>query len=678
MKKKTIISCFAIVATFLLFTFPIKLYALNYTISFTGTGASTSVESVIVQNLTKGTTVTVPTGNVLNLTDVATFVDNINTSAEHMSVYPNPMQEKSNISFFAKSDGITQINVFSLEGKKIIGVTRNLSQGNRTFQLSMPKGVYVIQIQGNGFSYNAKAISQISSDCKAQIVFSDNENQNTSKPQKSASAITTMLYTDGDQLLYKGISGNFSTIVTDKPSGNKTTNFDFVECKDADGNYYSVVKIGNQTWMAENLKTTTFKTGESISKVTNNNTWSTAIFPTWCDYNNDVANGVRYGKLYNWFAATDSRNIAPDKWHVPTDAEWLTLMNTIGGLSVAGGKLKDAGTLNWLSPNTGATNETGFSALPAGNRSYSANGTFGGIGYESYWWSSKENIGNSSFGLALDFDGSYASTISSEKQLGMSVRCVRDEIPLLTSIAATSIVLTSATSGGNITADGGATVTERGVCWSTTSNPTISNSKTIDGTSTGTFASSLTGLLPNTTYYLRAYATNDAGTGYGNEIFFTTASLQIGTEYAGGIVFYIDETGKHGLVCAPSDQYYGFWGCYGVNVPGVKSTAFGTGSANTALIVATGLPSAAKVCDDLVLNGFDDWYLPSLDELTMMKNNLYKNGKGGFSTFYGGYYWSSSSPLGSDDWNAYYEAMMGNPYYSIRNTQMNARAIRNF
>ncbi len=123
MKKKTIISCFTIVATFLLFTFPMKLYALNYTISFTGTGASTSVESVVVQNLTKGTTVTVPTGNVLNLTDVATFVDNINTSAEHISVYPNPMQEKSNISFFAKSDGITQINVFSLEGKKIIGVT---------------------------------------------------------------------------------------------------------------------------------------------------------------------------------------------------------------------------------------------------------------------------------------------------------------------------------------------------------------------------------------------------------------------------------------------------------------------------------------------------------------------------------------------------------------------------
>ena len=676
MKKKTIISCFAIVATFLLFTFSMKLYALDYTISFTGTGASTSVESVVVQNLTKGTTVTVPTGNVLNLTDVATFVDNINTSTEHISVYPNPMQEKSNISFFAKSDGITQINVFSIEGKKIIGVTRNLSQGNRSFQLSMPKGVYIIQIQGNGFSYNAKAISQISSDCKAQIVFSDNENQNTSKPLKSKSAITTMLYTDGDQLLYKGISGNFSTIVTDKPSGNKTTNFDFVECKDADGNYYSVVKIGNQTWMAENLKTTTFKTGESISKVTNNSTWSNATFAAWCDYNDDVTNGIKYGKLYNWYATSDTRKIAPIGWHVPTDAEWTTLTSNLGGESVAGGKLKDLGTINWQTPNTAATNETGFSAFPCGYRS--SDGTYGSEGDQGIWWSSIEINTSDAWFRSMNYNLSSVFRNKYPKQWGYSVRCIKDNVPTLSTTAASAITITSVVSGGNFTNDGGATVTERGICWSTTSNPTISDSKTIDSTSTGTFASSLTGLLPNTTYYLRAYATNDAGTGYGNEIFFTTASLQIGTEYAGGIVFYIDETGKHGLVCAPSDQYYGSWGCYGVNVPGVKSTAFGTGSANTALIVATGLPSAAKVCDDLVLNNFDDWYLPSLDELTMMKNNLYKNGKGGFSTIQGGYYWSSSSPLGSDDWNAYYETMMGNPYYSYRNTQMNVRAIRNF
>ena len=146
MKKKTIILSFAIVVTFMLFTFPIKLYALNYTITFTGIGASTSVESVIVQNLTKGTTVTVPTGNVLNLTDVTTSVDNINRIEEHIFVYPNPMQEKSTISYYAKSEGITQINVFSIEGKKMIGRNRNLSQGNNSFQLSIPKGTYTVQV----------------------------------------------------------------------------------------------------------------------------------------------------------------------------------------------------------------------------------------------------------------------------------------------------------------------------------------------------------------------------------------------------------------------------------------------------------------------------------------------------------------------------------------------------
>jgi uncharacterized protein (TIGR02145 family) len=419
MKKKTIISCFAIVASFLLFTFPMKLYALNYTISFTGTGASTSVESVVVQNLTKGTTVTVPTGNVLNLTDVATSVDNINAGAENISVYPNPMQEKSTISFFSKSAGIAQINVFSLDGKKIISVSRNISQGNSSFQLLLPKGAYTIQVQGNGFSYSAKVISQINSNCKAQIVFSGNENQNTSKPQKSKSAITTMLYTADDQLLYKGISGNYSTIVTDKPTESKTINFEFVECKDADGNYYSVVKIGTQTWMAENLKTTKYKDGSLITNVTDDNSWISFLSGAYCNYNNDTVNVNVYGRLYNWYAAK-SGNLAPTGWHVPSYSnEFYFLDVFLGDGYQSSIKLK--------STSAGGSNSVGFSALANGYRSN--NGSFYGLNVLNTgisFWTVSENDNNYGWAFSLDWGSPNDMHSIFGKNMGFSVRCIKD------------------------------------------------------------------------------------------------------------------------------------------------------------------------------------------------------------------------------------------------------------
>lgn len=407
MKKKTIISCFAIVATFLLFTFPMELYALNYTISFTGTGASTSVESVVVQNLTKGTTVTVPTGNVLNLTDITTSVDNINTSAEQISVFPNPMQEKSTISFFAKSEGITQINVFSLDGKKIIGVNRNLSQGNSSFQLSMPKGAYTIQVQGNGFSYSAKVISQINSNCKAQIAFSGNENQNTNKPEKSKSAVTTMLYTSGDKLLYKGTSGNYSTIVTDIPSSTKTTNFEFVECKDGDGNNYSVVKIGTQTWMAENLKTTKYNDFTSIPYITDAVQWSNLTTSACSAYNNDLSSIASNGVLYNWYS-TQISNLAPTGWRIPSLSDWYGLLNYLGSNKNAEAQLTIGGS-------------TGFSASFAGMRSNT------GSYFPLYITFLSNESANSLYCWGVSFlHGDLGVTPSQlNKKSGFTIRCIK-------------------------------------------------------------------------------------------------------------------------------------------------------------------------------------------------------------------------------------------------------------
>jgi hypothetical protein len=212
----------------------------------------------------------------------------------------------------------------------------------------------------------------------------------------------------------------------------------------------------------------------------------------------------------------------------------------------------------------------------------------------------------------------------------------------LTTNDVTSISYYTAVSGGSISDNGGCPVTQKGVCWNYTTGPTIGNPHTSDGAGSADFVSTITGLFANKTYYVRAYTTNLVGTTYGPEKVFTTATPStpyIGQNYAGGIVFYIDSTGLNGLVCAAADQGSYTWGCQGTNIP--TGTAFGTGATNTAAIVAScgDANIAAKICDNLVLNSYSDWFLPSKDELSLIYTNLYAQGLGSFST---SYYWCSS------------------------------------
>jgi hypothetical protein len=180
--------------------------------------------------------------------------------------------------------------------------------------------------------------------------------------------------------------------------------------------------------------------------------------------------------------------------------------------------------------------------------------------------------------------------------------------------------------------------------------------------------------MPSTTYYVRAYATNSVGTAYGNEVSFTTAPLLIGSSYAGGIIFDLDSSGQHGLVCAPSNQGNFQWGCQGTGIPNT-STAVGTGATNTAYIVAgcAQRPIAASVCADLVLNGYSDWYLPSLGELQFMYNRLHLQGLGGFG---GGYYWSSSQGNPNDAGVMYFNN--GGVGSSLKISGNQVRAVRAF
>jgi uncharacterized protein (TIGR02145 family) len=258
-------------------------------------------------------------------------------------------------------------------------------------------------------------------------------------------------------------------------------------------------------------------------------------------------------------------------------------------------------------------------------------------------------------------------------------------VPILTTIAASSITFSTATSGGNINSDGGAAVTARGVCWSKSSNPTIADSKTTDGTGTGPFTSSITGLTLYTTYYVRAYATNNVGTGYGTEISFTTSAiLSIGDSYQGGKVAYISQSGDpgyivgetSGLIAAPSDQTNSIeWYNSSFTTTGATATELGTGNTNTtAIIINQGNTGsyAAKICRDYTGGGYNDWYLPSRDELNILYTN--RAAIGGFSNLV---YWSSS------EINNNY-ALIQNWYNggsnsgNLKSNQASVRAIRSF
>ena len=201
-----------------------------------------------------------------------------------------------------------------------------------------------------------------------------------------------------------------------------------------DGRTYDLVEIGGQCWFADNLATDQYRNGDAIPTGLDNTTWQNTTSGAFAIYNNDPANDVTYGKLYNWYTTVDSRGLCPTGWHVPTDCEWMYLEGSLGmstqqqettGLrgTNEGGAMK--ATTNWLSPNTGATNSSGFTAFPGGCRSHS--GTFTNVGNTGYWWSSTEVDSNGVWLRGLNFTNSNVDRNDVvNKRLGFSVRCVRD------------------------------------------------------------------------------------------------------------------------------------------------------------------------------------------------------------------------------------------------------------
>ena len=324
-----------------------KTQAQNYQISFSGTGASTTVDSVKVENLTQCTKLILSGSKILHLTATV---------------------------------GINEMSAGSTTGKM-----NNL---------------------------------------------------------KSSKSLIEMQYTTGNRLKLTGFSeGIYRTICMLVPASTQTVTFNFIACTDTDNNHYSVVRIGKQVWMAENLKTTHYANGTAIPYVTGSKNWSALndSCKAYCWYNNADSNKAIYGALYNWAAAMNGitkssanpgkvQGVCPAGWHLPCDDEWWALTFCLGGENVAGSKLKENCSKLWKGPNLGATiergltaegeivvktnyntgsatNESGFTALPGGYREY--NGMFGSIGYSGTWWSSTQYDTKTVWTQIMNTDYSY-------------------------------------------------------------------------------------------------------------------------------------------------------------------------------------------------------------------------------------------------------------------------------
>jgi uncharacterized protein (TIGR02145 family) len=411
--------------------YSININAQNYLISFSASGALSSVATVSVENLNSGATLSLNGSDILRLS-ISTGVNSIDyNQTTGIKIYPNPMNESATFEVSAPVPGDIVVSVIETSGKTIAQKKLHLESIKQAYRISgLSQGAYIVNVKGSGFNLSGVLVSN-GSENKAFSIESVNNINRISQTEavkretRGSEATVDMAYSAGDRLKFTGASGSYKTVLTDIPASNKTINFNFVACTDGDLNIYPVVVIGTQTWMAENLKTTKYNDGTAIPNVTVNATWSTLSTGAYADYSNTPAVGAIYGKLYNWYvvAPTNTKKICPSGWHVPTDAQWTVLNNYLGGEALAGGKMKETGTTHWLSPNA-ASNESGFTALPGGYRDQS--GSFSFFNYYGFWWASTEVSAGFAYYRFIYNTNTSLSAGDNDKHGGFYVRCMKD------------------------------------------------------------------------------------------------------------------------------------------------------------------------------------------------------------------------------------------------------------
>jgi uncharacterized protein (TIGR02145 family) len=245
----------------------------------------------------------------------------------------------------------------------------------------------------------------------------------------------TLVIGNGEPLIIPGLSAANPPPVTGLPHtcglpGVHNEAVTYGTVTDIDGNVYKTITINGREWMAENLNVGRFRNGDQVFITAENDLWAgTILTPLSCYYQNEIANACPYGRIYNFYAVTDSRGLCPTGWHVPDNYEWSLIDDALGGSSVSGGNMKTEGTVEagnglWYAPNTGATNLSGFSAVPGGYRSQY--GGFTQKGYGAYYWSGQSAGSNDGWFHQFLYNSSGPSGNIFDGRFGTSVRCIRD------------------------------------------------------------------------------------------------------------------------------------------------------------------------------------------------------------------------------------------------------------
>src|SRR5574344_1437322 len=296
----------------------------------------------------------------------------------------------------------------------------------------------ILSILMIAFLIGCESSTSASSDSSSSVASrSSSEAMSSSSSAKSSSSEAMSSSSSANSSSSEAMSSSSSakSSSSNAISSSSSSSIVYSTIKDArDNQTYRIVTIGSQTWMAENLKYLPSVVGPETGSQTTPHYYVYGYNGTNVTDAKATANYTTYGVLYNWPAAMNGaassttnpsgvQGVCPDGWHLPSDAEWTELTDYLGGTSDAGGKLKETGTTHWNSPNTSATNETGFTALPGGNRRYG--GTFYDVGRNGYWWSATENDANKAWSRRVYNDLSNVFRESSYKELGLSVRCLK-------------------------------------------------------------------------------------------------------------------------------------------------------------------------------------------------------------------------------------------------------------
>ena len=456
MKTKTLLSILALGLIVSAFG---QKPTMELTFTAENSGQYVPMDSILIENLTQGGDTTLYAPDTVLVLDYTTGINEIDLSNNSFSIsqnYPNPFEVKTTVSLYLPEKENIKIVVRDIIGRELTHYENILNRGNHNFAFYPGKEkYYLLTVTGNQTSQTIKMLNTGSNAANGEKCKIDYTSSNgNASGYKSQRVKNNFGFNLGDELMFTAYAsttiGNLgSGVIFGTPVTNTIYEFNIIgglRCPgmptitDIDGNTYNTVQIGDQCWMAENLKTTTYSSGNPIPNVTDATNWSNLTTGAYVWFDNDISWKGPYGGLYNWYATIDANGLCPTGWSVPTDDEWSALTDFIGGTgSPHGNEVKSCRQVNsplggdcstsehprWNEDNGDwGSDDYGFLGLPGGFRN--DYGAFDDIGDYGYWWSSTEFSSDLAWTRSLIYDYGYVNVVAFNERNGFSVRCLRD------------------------------------------------------------------------------------------------------------------------------------------------------------------------------------------------------------------------------------------------------------